>query len=199
MSLSLRVATPDDGAALAAIYAPYIEDTAISLELTAPDADQMAARIASILPSFPWLVAERDGAVIGYAYYGAHHERLGYRWSVNFGVYLAQNARGQGAGKALYRALIALARAQGYEMAFGGITLPNAASVGLHESVGFRPIGVYPRAAWKMGEWRDVGWWGLEIGGARETGEPGDPPAEPVPFSELRAAPGWGAAFGLKP
>lgn len=187
MAISLRIATPDDGAACAAIYAPYVTDLPTSFEIQAPDGAEMSARIARILPDYPWLVAEEGGVPLGYAYASRHHERAAYRWGVDVGVYLAGGARGRGVGAALYRALLALLKAQGFETAYGGIALPNPASVALHESFGFRPAGLYRRTGYKMGEWRDVGWWELVLGGA------GSPPAEPVPFAEFRNRPGWDA------
>jgi phosphinothricin acetyltransferase len=187
MTVSVRVATPDDGAACAAIYAPWVTDTVISFEIDPPDAAAMAARIDKMLPDYPWLVAERDGAPVGYAYGARHRERAAYRWGVDVGVYLRREACGQGVGTALYRALLALLKAQGFETAYGGITLPNPASVALHERFGFTPAGVYARTGYKMGAWRDVGWWQLRLGGA------GDPPAEPVPFDRFRQIPGWDA------
>lgn len=189
MAVTLRVATPEDGAACAAVYAPYVAETPISFETAPPGAADMAARIAKILPDYPWLVAEREGAPVGYAYACRHRDRAAYRWSVDVGIYVAREACRQGIGKALYRALLALLKAQGFESAYGGVALPNAASVALHESSGFRPIGVYPRVGYKSGAWRDVGWWGVSLGAA------GNPPAEPVPFAEYRRRPGWDAAL----
>lgn len=187
MTVRLRVATPDDGAACAAIYAPYVSETPISFETEPPSAADMAARIAKILPDYPWLIAERGGVALGYAYGARHRERAAYRWGADVGIYLDRDSCGQGVGKMLYRALLALLTAQGFEIAYGGIALPNPASVALHEGFGFRPVGVYARTGYKMGAWRDVGWWELTLGGA------GDPPAEPVPFAEWRRRPGWDA------
>jgi phosphinothricin acetyltransferase len=183
--ITLRVATPEDGPALSGIYSPYVTGTVISFEARPPDAAAMAARIEKILPTYPWLIAEIDGAVVGYAYASPHAERAAYRWSVDVGVYIAAPFHRMGVGRSLYRSLLALLTAQRFETAYGRITLPNASSVALHESLGFRLLGVHPRAGYKMGAWRDIGWWGCPLGGA------GDPPAEPVPFAELTAQPGW--------
>lgn len=173
----IRAATPDDAAAVAAIYAPYVRDTAISFETVPPDEAQMAERIVKILPVLPWLVHEADGGVTGYAYAAPHRERAAYRWSVDAAIYLDSGAHRRGIGSALYATLIAALRLQGYHRAYGGITLPNAASVGLHEAQGFRPIGVYPQVGFKFGAWRDVGWWGLDLAPASHE------PAEPLPFT----------------
>jgi phosphinothricin acetyltransferase len=183
----LRVAEPGDAAAIAAIYAPIVRETAISFETEPPSPDAMAVRIEGVLKSHPWLVAVRAGEVVGYAYAGEHAQRAAYRWSVNVTAYLAETARRQGVGRKLYGALIPMLRAQGFRSAFAGIALPNAASVGLHEAVGFEPLGVYRDVGFKLGRWHDVGYWRLAL-----TEEDG-PPAEPVPFPLLRFTPGVAA------
>jgi phosphinothricin acetyltransferase len=193
MTVSLRVATPDDGAACAAIYAPYVTGTAISFESEPPSTADMAARIARTLPVHPWLVAEEGGAVIGYAYAGRHAERAAYRWAAEVSVYVMRGRHRRGVGRTLYRALLNVLKAQGFETAWGGATLPNPASVGLHESFGFRHVGSYRRVGFKSGGWHDVGWWGLDLGGA--SCRAGDPPPDPVPFAEYRTRPGWVAAL----
>ncbi len=169
----IRAATREDAAAIAAIYAPYVRDTAISFETVPPDEVQMADRILKVIPRLPWLVHEAGGRVTGYAYAGPHRERAAYRWSVDAGIYLDSNAHRQGIGTALYATLFAALRMQGYHRVYGGITLPNTASVGLHEAHGFKPIGVYGEVGFKLGAWHDVGWWGLDL--APTNHEPGDP------------------------
>ncbi|MDO8837575.1 MAG: N-acetyltransferase family protein [Parvibaculum sp.] len=176
---SIRTATRDDAAAIANIYAPYVEDTVISFEAVAPDAVQMAERIANTLPGLPWLVHEAEGHVTGYAYASPHRARAAYRWSVDAGIYLGREAHRQGIGTALYAVLFAALRAQGYHRVYGGITLPNAASIGLHEAQGFKPIGIYPEVGFKFGAWRDVGWWGLDLAPSSQV------PAEPLPFTPV--------------
>ncbi|HSV03429.1 MAG TPA: arsinothricin resistance N-acetyltransferase ArsN1 family B [Phenylobacterium sp.] len=177
----IRPASAADAAAVAAIYAPIVEATIISFETVAPGPAEMARRIEATLETHPWLVFEDDGGVAGYAYAGAHAARDAYRWSVNVSVYNAERARRRGVGRALYHALFEILRRQGFHMAFAGITLPNEASVGLHEAMGFRPVGVYPEVGWKLGAWREVGYWGLEL-------QPMGPPAEPIPFPDLPPA-----------
>jgi L-amino acid N-acyltransferase YncA len=152
-----------DGAACAAIYAPFVTDTVISLEEEAPDAEQMRARIAATSQAHPWLVAERDGAVVGYAYASRHRERGAYRWAADVTVYVSPEHQREGIGRALYRALLDLLARQGFRTACAGITLPNPGSVGLHEACGFRPVGVYRAIGWKLGAWRDVGWWQCDL------------------------------------
>ncbi|HKO38294.1 MAG TPA: GNAT family N-acetyltransferase [Solirubrobacterales bacterium] len=173
--LRIRDADPArDAAACAAIYAPHVEGSAVSFEESAPDAAEMAARIERYGASHVWLVAEREGEVVGYAYATAFNERHAYRWSTSVSVYVAEEASGQGVGRALYGALFDRLRERGFRMACAGITLPNAASEALHERLGFELVGVNREIGWKDGAWRDVGWYQLELAPAGE-----GPPAEP--------------------
>jgi len=178
---NIRVAQPSDGEAIAAIYAPIVRDTAISFEVDPPTPQEMAQRIAATLATHPWLVAEQDGQVIGYAYAAKHRDRAAYRWSVDVTVYIGAQARRGGVGRALYQKLIAVLRRQGFHAAFAGIALPNDASVGLHEAVGFTPIGTYKHVGFKLGQWRDTGWWRLSLS------DPSGAPAEPIAFADLSA------------
>lgn len=155
----LRLAESADGERVAAIYAPLVRDTVISFEIEPPDGAEMARRIERTLPRWPWLVAHEAGEVVGYAYAGPHGTRYAYQWSVDVSIYLDAGARGRGVGRALYTGLFALLVAQGFVNSYAGVTLPNAASVGLHESMGFSPVGVYRAVGWKFGAWHDVGWW----------------------------------------
>ena len=176
---SIRDADPArDGAACSAIYAPHVEGSAVSFEERAPSAEEMAARIERYARSHAWLVAEREGRVVGYAYATAFNERPAYRWSAGVSVYVAEGERGQGVGRALYEALFERLRERGFRMACAGITLPNEASVALHEKLGFEPVGVNREIGWKRGAWRDVGWWQLELTPAGD-----GPPPEPLPPS----------------
>jgi phosphinothricin acetyltransferase len=152
-----------DGAACAAIYAPFVTDSYVSFEERAPDGEEFARRIERISYSYPWLVAEEDGAVIGFAYAAAHRERAAYRWAADVAVYVDERARRRGIGRALYEALLALLAQQGVRTVCAGVALPNDASVRLHEAVGFRPVGVYRRIGYKQGAWWDVGWWQLQL------------------------------------
>ena len=161
--MRVRLARPEDGDALAAIYAPWVAETAVSFEAEPPSGEEMAGRVASTLPSHPWLVMDAEQGVIGYAYAHRFHERAAYDWSVETSIYLGTDARGRGVGRQLYTALLGILRAQGFQRAIGGIALPNPASVRLHESFGFRAVGVYRRVGWKFGEWHDVGMWELDL------------------------------------
>lgn len=173
----LRSADPElDAAACAAIYAPHVADGAASFEEVAPDAGEMRDRMQRCTRTHPWLVLERGGSVAGYAYACPHRERAAYRWAADVSVYVAAEHRRAGVGRALYEALFALLRDQGLRAAVAGITLPNPASVALHEALGFALVGVYPAIGWKAGAWRDVGWWQLELLARGD-----EPPAEPRP------------------
>jgi L-amino acid N-acyltransferase YncA len=175
--LRIRDADPArDGGACAAIYAPHVEGSAVSFEERAPGAEEMAARIERYAATHAWLVAEQGGRVVGYAYATAFNERPAYRWSAGVSVYVAAEFRGRGVGRALYAALFEHLRGRGFRMACAGITLPNEASVALHESLGFEPVGVNREIGWKQGAWRDVGWWQLELAPAGD-----GPPPEPLP------------------
>jgi phosphinothricin acetyltransferase len=180
MNISLRIATPADAAAIAAIYAPYVLDTAITFETEVPNVAEIERRVATIGRQYPWLSAiDEGGQVLGYAYACEHRTRRAYRWSVDVGIYLDARAHRRGIGHRLYEALFALLLWQGYYNAYAGITLPNQASIGLHEALGFERVGVYRRVGHKLGAWRDVGWWELLL--RESASEPG----EPLAFSEL--------------
>lgn len=176
----LRHADPErDGAACAAIYAPYVEGSAVSFEDVAPTAQQFIARIAEIARCHPWIVLEDDGAVAGYAYASQHHPRAAYRWAADVAVYVEPAWQGRGAGRRLYQALLELLRRQGMRSACAGIALPNEASVGLHRAFGFELVGTYRDIGWKAGAWRDVAWWQLQLAAAAAGGDPPPDPLEP--------------------
>jgi L-amino acid N-acyltransferase YncA len=167
--------------AVAGIYAPFVTDTAISFELSAPSPEDMAARIERLGTSLPWLVAEQapGTGVLGYAYAQPFAARVAYRWSVETSIYVDRDAARHGVGRALYRSLLGMLRAQGYRAAFAGIALPHPGSVGFHEAFGFRPVGVFEAVGWKLGRWHDVGWWQLDLCA------PGDELAEPRAIAQL--------------
>jgi L-amino acid N-acyltransferase YncA len=178
--MHVRLADPArDAAAVAAIYRPSVEEGLASFEEVAPDEAEMARRMRAILARTPWLVAEGEDAVIGYAYAGPHKERPGYRWSVDISVYVAEDARGQRVGRLLYDELLPILHRQGFVNVYAGVTLPNPASEALHEAIGMRRIGVYERVGFKHGDWHDVAWYGLRLA------EPHGTPPEPIPLREL--------------
>jgi L-amino acid N-acyltransferase YncA len=174
---TIRSADPRrDASACAAIYVPHVEESATSFEVEPPDALEFEGRIERTIATHPWLVAELNGLVIAYGYACPHRSRAAYRWAADVSVYVAAGERGRGHGRALYVELLERLRRQRFQVACAGITLPNEASVALHESLGFVAVGVYRRIGWKAGAWRDVGWWQLEL----ESPSKG-PPAEPLP------------------
>jgi L-amino acid N-acyltransferase YncA len=174
--LLARLATPADGAACAAIYAPYVMDTAVSFERVPPDASDMAARIARTQERTPWVVVEVDGAVRGYAYGTRHRDRAAYDWTVETTVYVDRAFHGRGVGRAAMTALLAVLRLQGFHLAVAGITPPNPGSVALHRALGFERVGLFEAMGWKHGAWHGVEWFGLELG---------DRPSEPAPVRPL--------------
>jgi L-amino acid N-acyltransferase YncA len=176
----IRLATLRDAPACLRIYAPVVEQTTISFEVEVPSVEEMERRIADTLVQYPWLILEESEGVQGYAYGGLHRKRSGYQWSVEVSVYVAAEARGRGAGQRLYTALFDLLRRQGYVTAFAGIALPNEASVGLHEAMGFVPIGTFRHIGFKLGRWVDVGWWQLPLQ------ELSSQPAAPLPITDLQ-------------
>ena len=159
----IRLASERDTEQIAAIYAPNVTDAIISFEFEPPSADEMRRRVGTTLERYPWLVCERHGRLLGYAYADSHGSRAAYRWSVDVSVYVREGAHRRGVGRALYTSLFAALDLQGFYNAYAGATLPNPASVGLHEAMGFRPVGVYRGVGYKMGAWHDVVWWHLPI------------------------------------
>lgn len=185
LELRIRLARGDDAAAFAAMYAPYVRETAISFEESPPTTDEMRDRVLRVLEHLPWLTAEypspRPNAapeIAGFAYATPHRERAAYRWAVDTSVYVARERQRSGVGSALYRALFALLPAQRLQRAYAGIALPNAGSVGLHEACGFTPVGIYERVGYKFGAWHDVGWWARRL---RDDAVP----EEPIPLPQL--------------
>lgn len=168
--MRVREASARDAAACAAVYAPYVTDTAITFETDPPATAAMAARIDAANDTHTWLVLEVDGQVVGYAYGCPHKDRPAYRWTCEVSVYLEQDRRRTGGGRLLYETLFARLADRGYRLALAGVTLPNEASAGLHRALGFEPVGTYRRVGWKLGAWHDVSW--LQ----RELATDGEPP-----------------------
>ncbi len=189
MTTLIRIAVTADGPALADIYAPAVVGRATSFELEAPDGVEMARRVERIATCTPWLVCERHGVVVGYAYASAHRDRPAYQWSVEVSAYVRTDMHRTGIARALYTSLFAVLVLQGFRNAYAGITLPNAASVGLHVGVGFTAVGVYDRVGYKLGAWHDVMWL------ARALGPHDAAPAVPTPLPLLLESPALAAAL----
>lgn len=179
MPIAIREARPEDAPAIQAIYAPVVTGTAISFEEVPPTVEEMRQRIVATLATYPYLVALREGRVVGYAYASQHRARAAYRWAVDVTVYVADSEHRTGVGSSLYAVLLPLLARQGFRCAYAGIALPNAGSVGLHERLGFSHIGTFPEVGYKLGQWHDVGYWRLELG--QQT----NPPEEPRPYREV--------------
>ncbi len=181
----IRFALERDAAQIQAIYSPIVSQTATSFEMEPPSIDEIRRRITDTLLHLPWLVCEHQGQVLGYAYASRHRVRAAYQWSVDVSVYVHAEARRMGIGRAAYHSLFQILRRQGFYNAYAGIALPNPASVGLHESVGFKPLGVYKEVGFKFGAWHDVGWWWLLL-------QPkAIPPQPPVDLPLVQGVQAW--------
>ncbi len=190
MAAKIRLATEADAPAVQAIYAPYVQNTAISFERDSPDVETMRERIHKGLTAFPWLVCGTGaGDIAGYVYATKHRERAAYQWSVDVTVYIDPHFHRLGIGRGLYTSLFQLLRMQGFYHAYAGVTLPNDGSVGLHTALGFQPVGVYQGVGYKLGTWHDVSWWSLLL-------QPlPDKPAAPRPLPDILNEPEWQTAL----
>jgi len=157
--LTIRDSTDSDFATITAITNPIIATTAIHFGYEPLADDDLVTLWRSQRAQFPWLTMEQDGAVLGYAKAGTWRPRAAYQWTCETTIYMAEAARGQGLGRALYTALLAACKARGFRSAIGAITLPNPASVALHEALGFVAVGVVKDAGKKLDRWHDVGFW----------------------------------------
>ncbi len=184
----IRLAKPDDAERVRAIYAPYCF-TPISFELEPPSVEEMRGRLAKVFGQYPWLLCEDGGEVLSYVYATQHRERAAYRWSADTAVYVQQGRQRRGIGRALYTSLLAMLPLQGYVNAYAGVTLPNPASVGLHEAMGFQPVGVYRQVGFKSGVWHDVTWF------QRLLQPRPDEPSPPKRLDEVRHTAEWGEAL----
>lgn len=177
--MRIRFAGVTDAAAIAALYEPFVEGSAVSLEDAAPTPDDMAARLAGGGALYPWLVAEDDMGVAGFSSASRFRPRQGYRFTVETSVYVAADRQGLGTGRLLYAALLDLLVRQGFTQAIAAITLPNEASVRLHRSAGFDRCGTYGGVGWKLGRWWDVSLWQRSLSAQQA------PPAEPIPYAAV--------------
>jgi L-amino acid N-acyltransferase YncA len=162
MTTLIRVAKPDDAAAVAGIYNHYVRNDIATFEEEPITAETIAARMADVASkSLPWLVAEGGDAILGYAYATSWKARSAYRFSVESTIYLAHGAMRRGVGAELYGALIAELRAHNIHVVIGGVSLPNEASARLHEKLGFKKVAQFEQVGFKFGRWIDVGYWEL--------------------------------------
>jgi len=175
--MTIRLARDCDAEEILAVYAPYIKETAITFEYEVPSLEEFRRRIETISAEYPYLVCESGGKVVGYAYAHRQMQRAAYQWNAELSVYLDGAHSRRGLGKALYGALIEILRLQNVRNVYGGVTVPNAPSEALHESMGFTRLGVYHDTGYKCGAWHDVAWF------ERSIGEHG---AEPKAFVSIR-------------
>jgi len=175
----LRLAKPSDAEGILKIYAPYIESTSFTFETETPSVEAFAERINTYLIHWPWLVCEVDGKIAGYAYATRHRERTAYQWSVESSIYLDDNFQRTGIARALYTALFEILKIQGFRNVYAVINLPNDKSVAFHESQGFIYFATYEKVGYKLGKWKNVGWWKLSIN------DYGDEPAAPLKLADL--------------
>ena len=175
MSTALRLATPEDAAAIVALYAPYVQNTSVTFEYEVPSVAEYRARIEEITRFFPFYILEEDGVPAGYAYAHFFHPRKAYQWVCETTIYVGEGFHRKGYATRLYERLLRTLRAQGFCEAIAILGCPNLPSEKLHESLGFSRIGTFAKA----GQWHDVKWYGLELR-PRE-----DAPADPLPFCAL--------------
>ncbi|MEL7567060.1 MAG: N-acetyltransferase family protein [Dehalobacterium sp.] len=176
---SIRLAAESDSNAILQIYAPFITSTAITFECQVPTIAEFRDRMAEIQRKYPWLVCEINNNILGYAYASPFNEREAYNWSVDFSVYVSPQYHGKNIGKAFYFTLFELLKLQGYYNAYAIVVLPNTKSECLHESFGFKEIGVCENAGYKLGNWHDVKWYGIKIN------EYAPSPAKPKSIDEI--------------
>lgn len=177
--ITYRIATLSDCDAILEIYRPYVESTAVTFETAVPSSAEFYERMQEILKQYPYLVAESDGEILGYAYASAYRSRAGFLWSPELSVYVRQGHHGNGIGSHLYAALLDILRLQGYQNACSVVSHPNVESEKLHHRFGFRCVGVQKRCGYKCGHWCDVALFERPLGNYPQ------PPSEPIPFPEL--------------
>jgi phosphinothricin acetyltransferase len=183
--MTIRLATEEDAAAIHAVYAPLVAETAISFSLAPPTLAQVRTRIRDTLPTWPWLVCVQGAALVGWAHAGPdranrHHPPTAYDWSVEVSVYVDRHSRRSGVARALYETLFDVLRRQQFVNALAVITLPNPAATALHESLGFRRVGLLSEEGFKLGKWYDVSWWQLRLRNLP------DVPELPIPLESFR-------------
>lgn len=169
--MELRVATPADARALLEIYGPYVTETSITFETEVPTLEEFQRRIRDISKQFPYLVAEENGEILGYAYAHPYHERAAYHWTVETSIYVKMDCHRKRIGARLYGALLALLRLQGVHTACAAITMPNDRSMAFHEKMGFQLGGVLPAIGYKFGTWYGTAYCYCRLRDLQETPE----------------------------
>ncbi len=175
----IRLATPADAAAILDIYAPYIRNSSLTFETEVPSLKAFTERIQTYLINWPWLVCESEGKIAGYAYGTRYRERVAYQWCTESSIYMHDNFQKAGIGRVLYATLFDILKIQGFNNVYAVINLPNEKSVAFHERCGFEYFATYEKVGFKLGKWKNVGWWKLNVN------DYGDEPAAPIKFAEL--------------
>lgn len=178
--ITIRFAKISDAEKLLEIYRPYIEKTNITFEYTVPEIKEWRKRIEEVMLQFPWLVAESDGQIAGYAYAAKHRDRIAYSWCCESSVYLSEEFQGKGIAKILYDELFKILKQQGYVNVYAILTCPNPKSEKFHESFGFYDVGKFHKAGFKFDKWHDTRWMQLHLN------EQAIPPGEIIPFRNLK-------------
>ena len=189
MSAQIRLASETDAEQMLEIYAPVVRETVISFEYEPPSLPEFRDRVRATLEWMPWLVCDNDGDVAGYAYASPFRTRAGYQWACELTIYVHPGYHRCGIGRALYTALFGCLALQGYCVAVATITIPNAASIALHESMGMRRVGAYEKVGYKHGRWLDDGVWQIDLQSAPADPEP------PVPWHQVSGLPQWREAL----
>lgn len=179
MMQKIRLANENDATSILEIYAPYILNTSLTFETEVPILHDFRERINAYLINWPWLVCEINETIAGYAYGTRYRERTAYQWCVEVSVYIHDDFQRSGVAKALYTSLAEILKRQGFRNAYAVINLPNEKSVAFHESCGFKYFATYEKVGYKLGKWKNVGWWQLQLN------EYTDEPSAPVKFQEL--------------
>jgi L-amino acid N-acyltransferase YncA len=161
--MRIRLASEDDASGILSIYTPYITNTSFTFETEVPAENEFKERINKYSLKYPWLVCEKNGQIAGYAYASQYRERTAYQWSAECSVYVHDGFQRRGAAQALYSALFAILKRQGFMNVYAVINLPNDNSVALHERMGFTYFATYKKVGYKLGQWKNVGWWRLQL------------------------------------
>lgn len=179
----IRIAQPDDAAQIHAIYAPSVTHGIATFETALPGVPAMRERIVQRLAHYPWLVWDREGDILAYAYASRFRERAAYDWIAETSIYVREQDQRAGIARRLYGVLLDAMRLQGINQAVGVITLPGEPSVRLHESMGFTPAGIWRQSGYKLGRWWDVGVW------QKTLQAPPERPVPVTPFADMRTTP----------
>ena len=163
-SIVIRSANQQDTEKMLEIYAPYILNSTVSFETEVPTREEFQHRVSHYQEKLPCLVCYIDNKLAGYAYAADHRLRQAYEVTKELSVYVHIDFRQCGVATALYTSLMEILKAQGVSNVLAGITLPNSVSVSFHESMGFKPVGVYHNVGYKFGRYQDTGWWELMLG-----------------------------------